>query len=356
MWWTSGVYASGQYTTLEPGKKVAFVWHHSREPEPARIQVTFTAKNGGTQVTLTHAAGAGKKWAPAIQAARAAWESALENLQSVLDTGIDLRVARLPRLGILIDDFDAGIATRLSLPVKEGIRLGGVADGTGAQAAGLQKDDVIVKMGGKKAVDFPSLSNALQGRHGGDKVALVFYRGADKKTVSLELSHRPIPEAPPTAAGLAETARKDNDSINAELLKMIEGLSEAQAEHWITPDAWSIKESLAHFIACERDFQSWVADMLNDNTVGDSLEFRPNVTERLKAIVATYPTLPALIEELKRSQGETVDLIGALPAEFVARKHMYRRVALWTTEVVPSHYRDEHFGLMQSAIESARRA
>jgi len=96
--------------------------------------------------------------------------------------------------------------------------------------------------------------------------------------------------------------------------------------------------------------------MLNDNTVGDSLEFRPNVTERLKAIVATYPTLPALIEELKRSQGETVDLIGALPAEFVARKHMYRRVALWTTEVVPSHYRDEHFGLMQSAIESARRA
>jgi len=179
MWWTSGVYASGQYTTLEPGKKVAFVWHHSREPEPARIQVTFTAKNGGTQVTLTHAAGAGKKWAPAIQAARAAWESALENLQSVLDTGIDLRVARLPRLGILIDDFDAGIATRLGIPVKEGIRLAGIADGTGAQAAGLQKDDVIVKMGGKKAVDFPSLSNALQGRHGGDKVALVFYRGAD---------------------------------------------------------------------------------------------------------------------------------------------------------------------------------
>ena len=96
--------------------------------------------------------------------------------------------------------------------------------------------------------------------------------------------------------------------------------------------------------------------MLNDNTVGDSLEFRPNVTPRLAAIVARYPTLPALLAELKAAGDETAALLAALPPEFVARRHMYQRVAGWIMGVVPSHLPDEHAGQLQSTLDAARRA
>jgi uncharacterized protein YndB with AHSA1/START domain len=360
-WWNSGVHASGTYTALEPGKKVAWEWHHSREPESTHITVSLAPGKveGSTVVTLKHAVGSGAKWKAGLPAVQAAWESALENLQSVLETGVDLREARLPRLGILIGDFNAEMAAKLGVPVKQGIRLEGTADGTGARAAGLQQDDVIVKLGGKKAVDFPTLDTALQGHRAGDQVMVVFYRGSRKMTVTMELGARPIPDVPATANELAEVVRKNYADINPDVAKLVAALysvSESEAAHRPEPDAWSIQELVAHFIACERDFQSWVADMLNDNVVGDSLEYRPNVNERLRAMVARYGTLAALMDELAHSQAETVALLAALPATFVARKHLYRRVATWMTLYVPMHYREEHWNQMQAAIQSARAA
>jgi uncharacterized damage-inducible protein DinB len=140
------------------------------------------------------------------------------------------------------------------------------------------------------------------------------------------------------------------------LAKLFEGLSESEAERRPAPDAWSIKELVAHLVACERDFQSWVADMLNDNVVGDSLEFRPNVNERLRVMVERFGTLAALMQELSRSQAETAALLAALPDAFVARKHLYRRVAEWMLLYVPIHYREEHWGQMQATIQSAKNA
>jgi hypothetical protein len=200
------------------------------------------------------------------------------------------------------------------------------------------------------------LVNVLRRHRAGDKVKVAYYRGGAKETVTLELGANPMPETPPAPAELAEIVRKNYAEINLDLAKLFEGLSESEAEHWPAPDAWSIKELAAHFIACERDFQSWVADMLNDNVAGDSLEYRPNVTERLRVMAARYGTLSALMEELAHSQAETASLLAALPPSFAARKHLYRRVASWMTEYVPVHYREEHWSQMQAAIQSARQA
>ncbi|HET7087220.1 MAG TPA: SRPBCC domain-containing protein [Anaerolineae bacterium] len=353
LWWGSGAHATGAYTTFEPGKRLAMEWHHSREPEPARVRIAFAAKDGGTQVTLAHALGSGPKWRKVAPAVRKAWESALENLQSALETGIDLRVARLPRLGILIDDFNTEIAARLGVPVDKGIRLAGVADGAGAQAAGLQKDDVLVKLGGKKASDFPSLVAALQGRLAGDVVPVVFYRGDRKMSAPMELSKRPQAEMPPRAE-LVDRVRKSYSEIDAGFAKLVEGVSEDQAGNRPSPDAWSVKDAIAHFILTERDLQSWFAQMVNDREIGESLEFRPNVEARVRAVREVHPALGALLDELKRSERETVAMLSALPAEFVARKHLYRRVTGWMLEVLPGHFYEEHLGLMQAAIQSAR--
>jgi hypothetical protein len=352
--WESGAWAVGQFTTLEPGKKVALTWTHSAEPEPARLTVSLSPKNGGAALTLKHSLGPGKKWTAIASNIQAVWESALENLHSVLESGIDLRVARRPRLGIFIDEFNPEVAARLGVPVKQGIRLAGTAEGTGARAAGLQQDDVIVRLGGRKAVDFPTLTAALQGRHAGDVAPVVFYRGAEQMTAPLELSRFPFSDLPPTAAALAEAARVVYADLHVGLVKMLEGVTESQAGYRPAPKEWNTRELVAHFIASERDLQSWIADMLNDNAVEDSLEFRPNVTVRLQAIIARYPTLPALLEEQQRASDETIALLAALPPEFVARKHFFRRVAQWVTEVVPGHLNSEHAEQFQATLEGAR--
>jgi uncharacterized protein YndB with AHSA1/START domain len=356
LWWDDNYFAAGHYTALEPGKKVAFSWHGWREPAPMAVQVTLKEKNGGTLVNVTHSGfGAGPKWKDTVRALEHSWPASLENLQSVLETGIDLRVARRPRLGIFIDEFNPQMAAKLGVPVKQGLRLSGAAEGTGAQAAGLQKDDVLIKLNGKKAVDFPTLGAALRGLKAGDTPKVVFYRGAQKHTAPLTLSSFPTPNYP-AAAELADVMRGKYADINATLEKLAEGLTDAQAEHRTAPSEWNLKETLAHFLCTERDTQSWFADMLNDNVVNDDLEFRPNVLERNRALLARYPTVAALLAELRLAQNETLALVAAFPPQFVARKHMYFRAAQWLVEVIPGHVHDEHMAAMKATLESAGKA
>ncbi len=354
--WNSGYSAQGTFTALEPGKKLAFTWHGHAEPAPTRVVIGLAAKNGGTLVTLTHSGlGTGKTWAPAVSAISAGWESGLENLQSTLERGLDLRQTRLPRMGVLVGEFNADVAARMGVPVSQGARLEGAADGSGAQAAGLQKDDVIVKMGSQRVTDFASLGPALHGRQAGDTLPVVFYRGAEKRTVQIELGRRPDPPAlPESGSALADRAQALYAGFLKDMANRLKGVSEAEADQRPAPNEWNLKELVAHFIACERDLQSWIADMVNDNTVGDSLEFRPNVTPRLAAIVARYRTLKALQGELKHSTRETIALLRALPPEFVGRQHMFRRVAEWIMFIVPGHLPDEHGPQLQATLAAAR--
>jgi len=354
MWWEDGYAMNGEFLVHEAGKKVAFTWRGAGDPEPTRVTISIAEKNGKATATVSQiGVGSGKKWATTIDRFQHLWTEGLENLQSVMETGIDLRLARKPRLGIGIDDFNPEIAKRLGVPVKDGIRLAGTAEGSGAEAAGLKKDDVIVKFGGK-AVTVSSLGGVVRRYRAGDKAPVVFYRGAEKKTVPLELSKFPIPDVPATANELAEAVRKNYVEMDAELATMVEGLSEAEASHK-EGNEWSVKELACHFIAMERDYQSWVADMLNDTPVNDDLEMRPNVNERLRAMAQRFGTLPALLEELKRAEQETADLIANLPDSFVARKqHLYRRAALWMLQGVPDHLREEHGEQLKAAVAAAR--
>jgi uncharacterized protein YndB with AHSA1/START domain len=353
--WDSGFYASGEIRAFDPGKKLVLTWDGKGEPEPTRVSVSFTPKGEGTVVTVSHAGvGAGAKWAPVVKEIETGWTDGLENLKSVLEAGIDLRLARRPRLGIFFGEFTPEIAAKLGVPTRRGIWLEGTAEGSGARAAGLQKDDVLVKFGGKTAVDIAGLGQALQGRKAGDVVTVGFYRGAQKMSTALELSRFPIPDVPETPGELADQVEKNYVDLNVELEKLLEGLTEDQAGH-ADGELWSARELLAHHTLMERDFQSWVADMLNDTPVKDFLEMRPNVNERLRVLTARFNTLAALLGEMKQAQAETVALLRSLPPKFVARRHLYRRVALWMLENIPTHYREEHAEQLKTAIEAARK-
>ncbi len=352
LWWNDGYTAGGEFTTLTPGKKVAFTWRGRGEPEATKVQVSLAEKNGSTVVTVTHSGfGAGKAWARMIKEMTAAWLYSLENLASVLGSGPDLRITTRPMLGIMVDAFDAEVAKKLGVPVADGLRLSGTLEGMGARAAGLQNDDVIVSLGGKK-VTGNTLAVALQGRRGGDTVPVVFYRGQEKHKVMMQLSRRPLPEIPATPGELADAIRKIDAELDVELAKCFEGVTEEEASFKPTPEEWSAKDVVAHLLSGERDNHAFVTEAI-DGVARWYDGFGSNIQARHTAVMAAYPTVQAMLEEYRRNQTETAALLAALPPEFVARKGAYWQIAF--NFLQPPFHNHEHFNQIRAAIEAARK-
>ncbi len=353
--WNGGFYAAGAFTQYNAPHHLAFTWDGWQNPGVTEVTATFTKLNGDVQVKITHSQlGEGAEWANTLASLQRAWPESLENLQSFLEEGIDLRVARRPRLGIYMNEFTAEAAKRIAAPTGEGILLEGAAEGSGAEAAGLKKDDLLVSMNGTPLTHFNSFDLALKGLKAGDKPLVEYYRAGEKHCVALELGHFPIPKLPSSPADLAQEMRARYRKQNELFSELVGGMSEAQASQPPAHKEWSVKQLVGHFILMERDFQSWVADMLHDNVIDDYLQYRPNSTERIDALIARLGSLPNLLGELSLAEEESCALIERLPEQFTAhRKHLYRRVAQWELEVVSGHYETEHKEQFSTTIAAA---
>ena len=324
--WDSGYTMSGAFTQVEPGKALGFTWLGRGEPGPTRVTVEMTPAGEMTLVTLTHGEiMSGQAWEGLEKKFVIDWTENLENLASVLETGIDLRLARRPMLGIYLNDFDANIARQMGVPVSEGARLDGVVAGMGPANAGLQKDDIMVSLGGMPLKSNESIRPAISGKRAGDVVDVTYYRGADKQTVKMTLSARKMPEVPFDPVVLAEQVRVNYASDYAELERCLKPVTEVQAAHRPVPGEWGVREVLAHLIIDERDSQEFITLLTFGEelvTEGSSGNFNP----RIDALVQAYPTIAELLALLRRTNTETIALIAALPAEFAARKGSYYRV------------------------------
>jgi uncharacterized protein YndB with AHSA1/START domain len=353
VWWHSGYYATGEFTALEPERRVAFTWLGRGEPGATTVEVVLTPLPDGVEIVLTHDGfGAGEAWANVRFASRDGWTEGMENLKSVLETGQDLRYVLRPLLGIYADEFNTQIAARLGVPVSAGLRLSGVVPGLGAAGAGLQSDDVIVSLAGQPVADYPSLLAALGPQRAGDRVEVVFYRGGERRATAMTLSRRPIPAVPATPGELAEAVRHANASAYAELARILEGANDEQASRRPAPGEWNALETLAHLISHERELQIWITDLLcDDERWSDRFENTEVIYARLAAIVRGQPGLAGMLGELRRSQEETADMLAALPAEFVAHRGTYWRLGRSLLEgVQPPNHVQEHTAQIQSAI------
>lgn len=351
--WNDGYYASGHFTTLEKDRAVGFTWNGRGDPAATEVEVTFRPAEDGTHVMVEHCGlGDGEAWQTLSAAFSRAWPMSLENLASVLETGEDLRFTKRPMLGVFVSDFSAEIAARIGVPVNKGVRLDGVVEGMGAAAAGLQAGDVVVSVAGLPVRDFPSLQNALAAFRAGDTVEVVFYRGAEQRTTQMPLTGRPIPEIPQTPAKLAEILRRRYEKNNLDLDAFLNGVTEEQATFRPADTEWSVKDILAHLIHSERGYQTFINDLLSGEEAWYD-DFGGNVDARNVATVAAFPTVSALVDELKNARTETVSLIAALPDSFVARKGSYWRLGFSAADQSGDH-QDTHLAQMRAAVESAR--
>jgi uncharacterized protein YndB with AHSA1/START domain len=327
MAWNNGFYVSGEYVSLEPDKSVVFTWRGKGDPFATQVLVTITNKGDEIQVELNHSGfGAGTEWENIIKEIQSGWETGLENLVSVLETGEDLRFTRRPMLGIMINDFNDEVAKELGIPTNKGIRIEGVLDGMGAKDSGLEANDVIVEMAGMHVEDWMTLANALQKYRAGDRVDVVYYRGGDKKNTSMQLSKRPLPEIPRTQHDLAAKVSKEFAKIHDKLDELFEDITESEASYKPAPEEWNVKENLAHLIQGERYTQNWISQLLG-NQEHFTDDWEGNQYAGVAATAAAYPTLSEICDEYKRSMAETVALLQYLPDEFLGKKGSFWRLA-----------------------------
>lgn len=358
LWWHSGYYACGEFVEVDPDRTITFTWHGRDEPGPMQVAVTLTPGDADSIVVSIAQSGfgAGDGWDRARSDAADGWTAGLENLQSVLETGQDLRYVYRPMLGIYIDEFTPEIAQKLGVPSTSGTRLSGVAPDMGAAQAGLQKDDVIVALAGQPAPDYPHIGAAIGPRRAGDTVTVEFYRNAERRVVEMQLSGRQIPAVPAAPAELAEAIRQANAASLADLERILQGASDAEATHHPAPGEWNVLKVLAHLVAHERELQVWIADLLcDDERWSDRFENTEVVPARVAATAKAYPTLGEMVDLLRRSQDETTAMLAALPAEFVAHRGTYWRLGRTLLEAArpPTHVH-EHAGQIQASIAAAR--
>lgn len=353
LWWDRGYYSAGVFTALERNKSVVFTWRGPRDPEATEVRVELEqAENGGTHIVLTHSGvGPGDEWSEIAYQDRKGWESALENLQSVLETGVDLRISRRPMFGMSGGGPLTGdLIDRLGVPVTEGLWLGGLVEGLGAHRGGLRKDDVIVSLDGQPVSGFAAFGSLLQTHRAGDKVEVGFYRGAEHKTLTIELSERPRPNLPATHSALVDAMRSLYTQLDGELEAVLEGVTDSETEYHPAPGEWGVKEVLAHLITEEEDTQSWICATIDD--ADTNAPFFSNQTLRMKAVTSVYSTLPALLQRLKLAEATTIALAELIPEEAQAHRHQHNLLVGWLTGF-DTHYR-EHITEIGELVKAAR--
>jgi uncharacterized protein YndB with AHSA1/START domain len=351
LWWHGDSYSAGEYISLEENKSIAFKWHARFDPAPSQVVVMLNEQNDGTLVTLVHDMPDGTYWTEKSQRFQEEWACSLANLVQVLETGLDKRTFDRPMLGINISDFNANIARSMGVPVSDGIRLDFLPEEMGAFKAGLRKDDVIIALGNRPITnDFGSLVTALQGKKGGDKVEVAFYRGPDLKKLTMKLTKRPILQIPWEPAGLAKTIRAQYDEGLSALEDAFMGVSEVEADRRPEPNEWSAKEILAHLIQTERH---WLENL--DDLIGGyprlSDDWAGNSTLHVHATASAYKTVSGLLDEMKRLSNEMVIYVASLPYEFISRKASYFQAASMLMEGSLPHILS-HIDQIRKAISS----
>ncbi len=325
--WRNGWWARGLYESVEKPRRVAFTWQGKDEPGETTAVFEVEPLDQGARVKVTHGGyGDEAVWDKAVYEAEKSWPMALENLESVLTTGIDLREANRPMLGIVPEELTVERAAKEDIATESGIYLNSVLENDGAAAAGLQKGDVITSLGGMAVTDFDSLTTTLASYRAGDRVQVGYVRGRQRGNVMLELKARAMPEFPSDPQQMAEQVRQEQKPLFSEYRELLAGVSEELAARKPAPDEWSAKETLAHLVVGERFTQRFLVDVIAGATQGQFGDVNA-VTEVNAMVFSLAPTVDALLALWEQECESTLTLFGALRPEVVAMKARYRQMA-----------------------------
>ncbi len=342
LWWADGYYAGGELVELEPDARIVWRWNGRGEPGATGVCIALSAADGGTDITVEQTGTPPE----AADGLRDRWVEGLENLASVWSgSGVDLRQARRPLLGIYLGNFVEGADASLPEGTR-GMKIAGTVDGSGAESCGLVRGDIVTELNGVPLRTGGDFATARRGKRAGDPVPMTYYRDGERTDTSLAFSSPPDPPAVPAdPTGLAQVIEDQYAGFAAEMGEILADVSEEEAKASPAVGAWSVREVLAHLVLFERCFHQWIAMFVE----GEELAaFSAAVPARVEALFARCPSLTDLLEELKSSRAETVAMLRSLSEPFVGRPEYVRMGQIMIGEEV--HTRFHHDQLRRTMV------
>ena len=342
-WRQENYHLMGEYREVKPNELISIEFQTKENPQPNTVEVRFSEKKNQTEVTVEFAGQISEQL-------EGLWKNALTNLKSTQERGYQAELLNRPMMGVMLGgNITAENAAQYQLPVEYGALITGAIAGLSAEAAGLKRNDVLVGLGGEEVRNISDIGTALSKHKAGQQVETVFYRNGNKHTVTMELKPRRFYPYPASPAEFASQLAPEKEKLMKELEGLFLGISEAQASKQPAPEKWSANQVVAHLINVERDIQTLLASLV----VGTELEvFTGNMEARVSAVVKRYPSNKLLIEALKDTHHETLELIRALPESFLTHKASVARMQLGI-EADVFHTR-HHFDQIKGALEAAR--
>ncbi len=111
---------------------------------------------------------------------------------SIMRQIVEYGEVRRGLLGVTIDTIDEESATVLGAEVDRGALVTNVEPGSAAEQAGLQVDDIIVRVDERNINDSRALATAIGLKGSGEEVEIEFIRGGDRRTVTATLGERSL--------------------------------------------------------------------------------------------------------------------------------------------------------------------
>lgn len=312
----------------------------------SEVEVTFKDDEGQAAVQIEH------RGLPAEKAGRyqEMWQTKLDGLKSIVETGKDPEVWNRPFLGVMVEAWvDEEYAAEHDLPITKGMRISSVFEGKGAEQAGIRGGDTIISLAGVEIVDYESLMEVYKDRQAGDTIEAVYSQGDNEVTAPLTLAAYPVPEVPATAQDVADKLAGFFKKVNARIEQLLADKDEAQFSYRPAAGEWNAKEIIAHMIASESDALVWLGSYIAGREVHPYIS---SVPARLKGLLAVYPNMDDLLKKLAETQKELVAQISESPAEVVSRKSSLTRMAMMFDLDASLHYRD-HLAQLKETLAQA---
>lgn len=101
----------------------------------------------------------------------------------------DFGAVQRPLLGIRIIDVSSQLSEDRNLSVLKGVYVASVGDGTSADDAGLEKDDVIIAIDGKKVTNVAQLQEQVALNRPGDQIEVTYIRSGETRTTMATLKN-----------------------------------------------------------------------------------------------------------------------------------------------------------------------
>jgi serine protease Do/serine protease DegQ len=118
-----------------------------------------------------------------------------EIAQSIMRQILDFGEVRRGLLGVSIQTIDTESAKALGAEVESGALVSAIEPGSAAEAAGLEVDDIIVRVNDKKIDDSRELANAIGLKGSGEIVDIEFVREGRSRKVKATLGQRTITQS-----------------------------------------------------------------------------------------------------------------------------------------------------------------